>query len=298
MRCTTKCSLILSLVTLMCGIGHAAEFRLRNRCQSRGPLVTLGDVAEIVAVDSRQAASLGAIELFPAPASSRQHYLSLRELQDLLLSRGVNLSEHRFSGANQVAVEAASAGEGEEPAAASETPQKENLPAVVATRPLPRGTVIRASDIEVRYDAPRGAGVRPIAALQDVVGKETSRPIAAGRALDADAVQDVLQVHRGEVVTVRVRAHGLHVRTTARALQDGRQGETIRVESLLGREPYLARVWARREAEIEQTGRESLSGAPETAGSQPPTHAADTTRAARPLPRNSRPGTSAAAFPR
>lgn len=83
---------------------QAAELRLRAQCQSQGGLVTLGDVAEIFAADRQQADALAAVELFPAPSTARQRFVRLREIQDLLLLRGINLTEHRFSGSSQVAV--------------------------------------------------------------------------------------------------------------------------------------------------------------------------------------------------
>ncbi len=83
----------------------AAELRLRAQCSPAGPVVRLGDVAEIDAADARQTASLAAIELFPAPTAGEQRIIAVREIQDLLLLRGVNLTEHRFSGSSEVTVE-------------------------------------------------------------------------------------------------------------------------------------------------------------------------------------------------
>jgi len=83
----------------------AAELRLRAQCNPAGPVVTLGDVADIESADARQTASLAAIELFPAPGGSEQRLLQVREIQDLLLLRGVNLMEHRFSGSSEVMVQ-------------------------------------------------------------------------------------------------------------------------------------------------------------------------------------------------
>ena len=87
----------------------AAELRLRAQCSPAGPVVTLGDVAEIDSADARQAASLAAIELFPAPTAAEQRIVQVREIQDLLLLRGVNLTEHRFSGSSEVTVQAVAA---------------------------------------------------------------------------------------------------------------------------------------------------------------------------------------------
>ena len=84
----------------------AAELRLRAQSSAAGPVVTLGDVAEIVSADARQTAALAAIELFPAPAAAEQRIVRVREIQDLLLLHGVNLTEHRFSGSSEVTVQA------------------------------------------------------------------------------------------------------------------------------------------------------------------------------------------------
>lgn len=94
---------------------RAAEIQLRPKCQARTAIVTLGDVAEVTAVDPAQARKLAAVELFAAPASGQQRVLRVRELQDLLGERGISLAEHRLSGSNQVVVLAAG-----EPAAPSD----------------------------------------------------------------------------------------------------------------------------------------------------------------------------------
>ncbi len=84
----------------------AAELRLKRECRAAGSLVTLRDVAEVFAASADESARLGAIELFPAPSPSGERYLRLRELEDLLLLKGVDLSGHHFSGASQVVIRA------------------------------------------------------------------------------------------------------------------------------------------------------------------------------------------------
>jgi len=96
---------LLGIVALATPPVFGAELQLRSRCQPRGPLVTLGDVADVLAADMRQAQPLAGIELFPAPAAGQQRAVTLRELQDLLSTRQINLAEHRFSGASRVVVE-------------------------------------------------------------------------------------------------------------------------------------------------------------------------------------------------
>jgi len=97
-------ALLLAATCLLPAVAFAAEFRMRAECPCRGPVVTLGDVAEVLTADSEQARSLAAIELFASPPPGGQRFLRLRELQDLLLGRGVNLAEHIFSGYGQTVV--------------------------------------------------------------------------------------------------------------------------------------------------------------------------------------------------
>lgn len=87
---------------------QAAEIQLHSDCRARGAVVTLGDVAQVASADAQEAARLNAIELFPAPPPGRQRFVRLREIQDLLMVRGMGLSRHRFSGSSVVAVQAAS----------------------------------------------------------------------------------------------------------------------------------------------------------------------------------------------
>lgn len=95
---------MLAVAALGASCGAAAELRLRPECRCQGPLVTLGDVADVLEADAERADRLAAVELFPAPPPRQHRYLRLREIQDLLLLRGVNLARHRFSGASQVVV--------------------------------------------------------------------------------------------------------------------------------------------------------------------------------------------------
>jgi flagella basal body P-ring formation protein FlgA len=87
---------------------QAAELRFRQQCSPHGAVVTLGDIAEIYSADAEQAGKLAAIELFPAPPAAQQRVLRVREVQDLLSMRGINLAEQRFSGSSQIVLTSAS----------------------------------------------------------------------------------------------------------------------------------------------------------------------------------------------
>jgi flagella basal body P-ring formation protein FlgA len=319
--------------------GYGAELRLKPQCRSKAAVVTLGDIAEILTADRQQAEALAAIELF-APPVAGQRFVALREIQDRLMARGVNLAEHRFSGSTQVAVAAA------EPApvettrpltAAAERKGNERVsdavtaylhdnvaadrpwtvdvqltadqsrfasdlslpmslrpvsewtadangtgtqrflvtiqtpkgpadfsvdaqvtvpPLVVATlRSIPRGTLVRAIDVELRHESPAAetpGAEKPagFSSLEAVVGKETTQTIPQGKTLQQEMLRSPLLVRRGEYVTVHARTAGIRVRTTARARDDGSLGELVTVESLLDRKAYFARVSAAQEVEV------------------------------------------------
>ena len=299
--------------------GAAAEFRLRPQCTSGGAVVTLGDVAEIFAADRQQVETLSAVELFPAPATAQQRFVRVRELQDLLLLRGLNLAEHRFSGASQVTIAGNAPARPEQPLTAAAT-RRANLrvqesivrylqqhaggnqpwtveldlspsharavaaartltitggtapftgaqrfevavdgaehagqftidcqvglpPAVaVAVRSLGRGAVIREPDVELQRGFPREQTADAVSSLDEVIGKETTRAIPAGKPVTSDSLRAPLLIRRSEIVTVYAKSAGIRVRTIARARDDGSLGDLIAVESLQDRTSYFARV--------------------------------------------------------
>ncbi|HXT60124.1 MAG TPA: hypothetical protein VN699_15905, partial [Pirellulales bacterium] len=87
----------------------AAELKLRHECRCSHALVRLGDVAEIHAADPEQSKTLAAVELFPAPAQGQHRFVRAREIQDILALRGLNLSQHRLSGASRLEIRGAEA---------------------------------------------------------------------------------------------------------------------------------------------------------------------------------------------
>jgi flagella basal body P-ring formation protein FlgA len=121
---------------------------------------------------------------------------------------------------------------------------------VVATRSLPRGAVVRAADVQLQKDEAPDTPAAGFHSIEEVVGRETTRAIPAGKTLDASAVRQPLLVRRGEVVTVYARSAGIRVRSTARAREDGSLGDLVTVESLLDRAAYFAQVSGIREVEV------------------------------------------------
>ena len=95
----------LALLSSVAAMLPAAEIQLRTGCKTEGGLVLLGDLADVFAQDDAEVQKLAAIDLVPAPPAGEKRVLRLREIRDLLVLRGVNLAQHRFSGASQVTVQ-------------------------------------------------------------------------------------------------------------------------------------------------------------------------------------------------
>jgi flagella basal body P-ring formation protein FlgA len=127
------------------------------------------------------------------------------------------------------------------------------FPAIVAIRPVARGNVITAADVELQIVEPsaKTSGSRAVAdSVEKIIGREARQAIQAGEVVFVDQVKAPLMVKKGDVVTVASQGGGIRVRTSARALQDGAQGELIQVEALGSKDRYDARVVGLRQAAI------------------------------------------------
>lgn len=121
---------------------------------------------------------------------------------------------------------------------------------VIAVHLLPKGTIVRTSDVRVER-LKRGVSVGDLfQSVDDVAGKEAVRNIAVGQPLDQNLVHAPLLVRSGEVVTVFGRNGGITVRMPARARENGSEGDLVSVESLTDRQTFLARVSALHEVEV------------------------------------------------
>lgn len=318
----------MSLIVLAGALSaQAAELQVRRDCQTRGTMVTLGDVVEILTNDAAEREQLAGIELFPAPPAGAKRFVRAREIQDMLLVQGVNLGEHQFSGSSQITVTGTNAQERNTGAmplslvkkaegrvneaiagflnayagaktwnvqAALDGRQARLVAAadriavcggvapwqgsqrfevttqcptgatrfdvlaqvtvapsvVVLTRPVGRGEMISAADVELAPGGPDDVEAVVFHSVDEVVGKEVRQAMSAGKPVMRDAVQAPVVVRRGEVVTVYARSSGIRVRTVARAREEGGMGDLITVESLDNRKSFFARVCGVQEVEI------------------------------------------------
>lgn len=102
--------------------------------------------------------------------------------------------------------------------------------AIVTTRALPAGHVLRESDL--RFDEVDGVQ-REATELEQVVGKETKTPLRVGQRVMMDFVAEPKLVRRGDKIKGEVVVGTISVSQEFKALRDGRLHEIIDVETIV-----------------------------------------------------------------
>jgi flagella basal body P-ring formation protein FlgA len=226
-----------------------AEVHFKPRAEVVGAIVTLGDIAEIRGSAS-EIELLQQLELFPAPTGEGARFVRTVEVQQLLRLHGVEARTTRYGGAAVVRISGR---------AASQQPSRFGLTAmrpaqteavVCTVRGIAAGERVRAVDVELKVPEGGWHSAQPARSLAEVVGREATRPLAAGQAVDLRTLRKPLLVTRGQAVTVVARSAGVRATTTARALEDGAQGDLITLESLETKQRYAAVVTDVQQAEV------------------------------------------------
>jgi flagellar basal body P-ring formation protein FlgA len=107
-----------------------------------------------------------------------------------------------------------------------------NATVMQAARMLPFGTALTGDDIRpvrIEITDPRAACVRKAEAAP---GKVLRRSIKTGELITEDALSDPPVVRSGDTVRLRLEQQNIRLVILARAEQDGRMGQSIRVRNL------------------------------------------------------------------
>lgn len=99
----------------------------------------------------------------------------------------------------------------------------------VAARTIPAGTALTADMLEARTGDLGGLPRQAVRDPAQVVGRLTTRTLAAGTVVQAGQSQAAWLVHRQRQVAVEATGQGFSVRRDGEALQDGALGDTVRV---------------------------------------------------------------------
>lgn len=133
---------------------------------------------------------------------------------------------------------------------------------VVATTPLSRGALVTTSAVQLEVTPLEEIG-RPnaigFAKLEDVLGKETTRPVRVGEVFSDTNTAPPMMVRRNEEVMVVSGGGGVSVSMRVVATQDGRVGDLVTVQTLDKDERFAARVVGPRRLAV-------LSGGPAVSG--------------------------------
>ncbi len=299
--------LVLLLALLAPATSRGADIVLREHATQHGPIIRLGDIADISAATSAEMHDLTHTPLLAAPAPGTLQFLDASQVRELLLARGIRLQHTTLQGAKIVQIGSATQTPttGNRPTPVKKSNQEltllvqqaikthlqtttqhsqwrvevvlqqdelhqlaassDNLKAnggrpkqtgrqrftlstdnhdqpitvyakiakqqtvVVVKRPIERGRLVRAADIELRLRE----GKLPSESLVDLqlaIGKEAKRSLRTDQILQQSHVRAPWQVRRGESVNVYVRTGGIVVRTRAVARENGAAGDLISVE--------------------------------------------------------------------
>lgn len=112
---------------------------------------------------------------------------------------------------------------------------------VVAARGLRRGETIDADMLRLdkqRIDRLNG----PFFATAELLGKEVTRAVGAGQAIEQAHIGAPAVIHSGDLVRIYARKGALNISTQGQARTDGRPGETIQVKNITSNKLIHCRV--------------------------------------------------------
>lgn len=105
-----------------------------------------------------------------------------------------------------------------------------------------RGTVITSAMLTTKPVQDSYLTNNTARMTDEVVGMELTRPYRAGMVIFTNALRTPPLVHKNKAVEVQFEKAGFNLSLTARALEDGLQGDTIRVENTNSHQVIFAEV--------------------------------------------------------
>jgi flagella basal body P-ring formation protein FlgA len=135
------------------------------------------------------------------------------------------------------------------------------VPVALLGRPLARGEAIGPDDIIERELPVAALPADALRSAEQLVDHEATHALSADRVLRAGDVATPWLVRRGDAVTMLFTRGALQITGTGTALDDGRQGRTVRVQLAAGGEVRKALVVGPRRVEVGPSGSASTDGA-------------------------------------
>jgi flagellar basal body P-ring formation protein FlgA len=99
----------------------------------------------------------------------------------------------------------------------------------VLKQPLQRGQTITADNLTMVSVPASKVFASTITSADELVGQQAVRPLESGKAVNKLHVRVAPLVSRNQMVTLIYRRGGIELSGTAQALEDGQQGDSIRI---------------------------------------------------------------------
>jgi len=113
---------------------------------------------------------------------------------------------------------------------------------LVAARDLERGRSLRAGD--ARYQEIADLGREKPLRFEDLAGRRLLEDVEEGARLESEQFEKPLFVRRGSRVLVTWQREGVYIEAEAIAMEDGREGELVRLKNAHSGREFSARVGA------------------------------------------------------
>jgi len=105
-------------------------------------------------------------------------------------------------------------------------------PVVVATRPLPHGTIIEDELVEIQWLPQNRFRTSLLTDLTEVVGLQTTRQIRPLEPIKRTDITQALLVKKGDAVTLTIERTSIKIEVDTIALDDGQYHQQIRLENV------------------------------------------------------------------
>lgn len=104
--------------------------------------------------------------------------------------------------------------------------------ALVARRTLNRGETLSSSDVQLVEKDLTNLHYGFYSEVDEVLGQQATRALPAGQVLTPSSIKPPLLIRRGDQVTLMAEIGGIEVSMMGEALNDGIQGQRLRVRAL------------------------------------------------------------------
>lgn len=118
---------------------------------------------------------------------------------------------------------------------------------IVASENIPRGSPITTAMIEKKFVNENLILNQSITDSSLIIGSKTKKDIRAGEFLK---ISDLCLVAKGDVVTISARSHGLEIKASGIAMEEGKLNETIDVKNMKSGKIIQARVKSANSVEV------------------------------------------------